>query len=107
MFALVPWLATLFSGLISWFASFLAKKWAVRVALISVFISITVSFTLAIHGLIMLIRVSDPGGWYNVGLSLLPTNFIGCIGAYIAAVVTRWVYDYKMGFMGRWLDQGL
>lgn len=107
MFAFIPWLAGVFGSIVAWFTTWLAKRWALRAAIITSIIAITVAFTLTINGIIAGIVYAAPSGWYKVGLSLLPTNYTGCLGAYVAAHVTRWVYDYKMGFMARWLDAGL
>ncbi len=107
MLAFIPWLASVFALVVGWFAKFFAQQWALKFAAITLIISITIGFTLAINGLIYGLVVTAPSGWYKVGISLLPTNYTGCLGAYLAAHVTRWVYDYHAGFTARWINAGL
>lgn len=107
MFAFIPWLGSFLAGLVTFFGTWLAKKWAITAGVIAGFIALTVAFTAVIHGLIVAIAFNMPGGYFQLGFSLLPGNTSLCLGTYLSAIVARWVYDYQYDFTSRMLEQGL
>ena len=90
----LPWLAafigSILSGLISFFARYFSKKWAVLAAVIVAITATTVTFIALIEGLMAGITTAAPSmaGW---GL-LLPDNLSACVAAYITARIAKWVY---------------
>lgn len=86
-------IASLFGGLVAWFAEFLTKKVAIRMAAIVAFTAATVTFATAIKALVAAIAYSPAGdvlckmGW------CIPSNTAACIGALTSAFIARWLYD--------------
>lgn len=106
-FAFIPWLVGVVSSLAAYFGALLAKKWAVRAALVTAIIGLTTAFTALIFSLVSALDYVDPDNYFIFGLKLLPANTFPCISAYVSCLIARVVYNQKYDFMSRWIDGGL
>ena len=90
----IPWLASvlgsMLSGLVAFFARFMAAKWAMIAAVITALTALTAGLIATMEGLIAGVSVVFPGdaSW---GL-LVPDNLTACVSAYLTARIAKWFY---------------
>lgn len=94
------WLANALALLVSQVATFfglsLAKKTIFAVTALAAMLALTATFVMVVKGLMLGIVAVMPS-WAATGFSqIVPSNLPACIGAYFAARVARWIYDYHM-----------
>lgn len=107
MWAFLPWLVGAVTSLATYFGALLAKKWAVRAALLTAIIGLTAAFTALILSLVSALEYVNPDNYFIIGFKLLPANTFPCISAYVSCLIARVVYNQKYDFMSRWIDGGL
>jgi len=95
----IPWLATalftMFGSMVTFFGSYMAKRFAIMTAVVAALISLTVAFVLVLEGLISTISYATPDS-FNQGMSLIiPDNLSACVSVIATAMMARWVYDWK------------
>lgn len=91
--ALIPWLASAFTSLITFFGAYLSKKVALAAAAVGIMTGLYVAFWAAIVALGYGLSVSLPG-WAVKGAMFLPGNTASCISIVITAKLARMVFDY-------------
>lgn len=96
----LPWLASIFSGLVAgmvgWFSKWMTRTVAVVAALIVVFGLVTAAFYAAVLGIVQgLVIVSPPQFSVAMGL-FVPSNAYACVAAVAATHVARWIYDLQL-----------
>lgn len=93
----MPILGTFLGGVITWlasfFAGFIAKKFALVLAMIAVIAGLTGALIITLNNLMNAITISFPGGWFETGMSVLPDNTNLCASTYFSAKLAKWVYD--------------
>lgn len=92
----IPWLASvlgsMLSGLIAFFARFMAAKWAMIAAVITAITALTTGLFATMEGLIAGVSVAFPGdGTWGL---LVPGNLSGCLSAYLTARIAKWFYGW-------------
>jgi len=90
----VVWFGSLFSGIVSYFATFLGKRFSVIAAAIASFSAILLTFKVAIDGILSGLVSVAPTGFILFGLRLLPDNTASCIAAIASAYFAAQVYVY-------------
>jgi hypothetical protein len=93
---LAAFLGGLFTQLVAWLGQVLAKRWAIRVALIAFVLTVTATFIAAIEALITGLSVVMP---VEVGVAaswVVPDNAVTVVGIRISAEFLRWVYDWNV-----------
>lgn len=105
--AFIPWFVNLIVGIAGWLTSYLGKRWAVRTAIIAGLVMLTAAFSAGLGSLVAGISVTTTNNsYFTFGLSLLPTNTVPCLSAYLSALVMRYIYDKQYSFYVRWMDSG-
>ncbi len=92
---LALWFGKLFASTVAFFAAFMSKQIAVRVAAISALVTVTSVFVLSIESMIQSISVSVPVELTIAATWVWPSNGTACISVILAAHAARWVYDWN------------
>lgn len=93
---LIPWLGSLFQGLIGFFLEFMTKRFAVLAAIVTSFLALLGILTTAFQSMINGLQATVPTGAFLFGLGLLPDNTETAISTYIAARIAAMVYSYRL-----------
>lgn len=90
----VIWLSTLFTSVVTFFAQYVTKRFAVIAAGIASFTAVLLTFKVAIETIISGLISFAPTGVVLFGLGLLPSNTGNCIAAIAAGYTAAQVYVY-------------
>ena len=102
MWVFLGWIGSALAAMSGWVATYFGVKIAVQVSAFSLAVFLTIAFTSTLYAVIAgLVGFTSPGGWYAFGMSLIPTNLVGCLSAYLAAHVTAAAYEYQYGYSNR------
>jgi hypothetical protein len=94
--ALGVFLGGVFSGIVGFLATYLTKKVAITLAVLTVITGLTVAFMATIHGLVAGVTYYTPDA-LNMAVSwFVPDNAIPCVSAVWSARIFRWVYEWKI-----------
>jgi uncharacterized protein DUF5455 len=92
----LPWLASglasLFGGIVSFFATFLTKRIAMVAAVITAVLALLTTFTIAANTAVNTVLASYPVGDFAYGLSLLPSNTDICVSAIVTVRIAGYTY---------------
>ncbi len=91
---LIPWIWSLFTSILAYFAQFLGKRLSIVAAAITAFTSIVITLKTAIDALIASIYVALPTGFFLFGFGLLPDNTAACLTAISSGLIASQVYVY-------------
>lgn len=96
----LPWLAgiltSLFTGLITFAAAMITKRFAVIAAAVVLITTVTGAFMGAAYALVSTVSASMPSG-ISAGIGLfVPSNASACAGAVAAAYVLKWAYSWQV-----------
>lgn len=95
----IPWLASilgsLFAGLVTFFVQFMTKKFALTAAFATGSLILFGTFFSVIWSLLQAINFAAPTEVGMAFRTIIPNNFVTCLGAYITARIARWVYDWN------------
>jgi hypothetical protein len=89
-------LYNLFTALVSFFAIWMTKQVALRLAAIAAAVAFTAAFVIAINALISSITVAIPSAITTAASWVVPSNAATCLGVYVSALAIRWVYDWNI-----------
>ncbi len=96
----IPWLAGLigglFTALFSYFAKYLSKRFAVTVTVVSILVTVSAAFFVAINALIGGIVVAAPPEVAAVAGMILPSNTEACLTAIATAQLLKWAYVWNV-----------
>lgn len=93
---LAAWLGSAIAAVVSFFATWLTKAIAIRVAVIAALVALTLAMVAALEGMLSAVAAVMPAEVSN-GLSWFwPSNGTACVAVCVAAHVTRWVYDMNV-----------
>lgn len=103
----IAWFVGAITQFAAYLTTYLGQRWAVRTAVLAGLVALTAAFTAGLAGLVAGIQLATvDNSWFKYGLSLMPSNTIPCISAYISAAVMRYIYDKQYSFYSRWMDGG-
>lgn len=93
---LAGYIGSLFSGIFGFFASWMTKRIAIVAAAVTAVLAVTSAFIASAYTIIGGIAASVPS-WLAISASwVVPYNFEACLGAYVAAYILKWGYDWNV-----------
>ena len=94
-------LISLLQKVFEFFVSFLGKRLALVVSVISFLAGLAVAFFAAMFALIATVQFSISSYWLSFAISVLwPVHCTVCISVLFSAEITRWVYDRSTMYVG-------
>ena len=97
----MPLFATFLGGILAaiveFFAKYITKKLAVFAAVVTILTTLTTAFIVALKALYVGVAAAAPSELTIAMSWIVPSNASACVGAYIAAVLLRWAYDWNVG----------
>ncbi len=95
-FWLASFLGSVFSALVTFFMSYLSKRIAIVLAVISAIAALTTAFFIAIYALVSTMVAVAPAFVVQAWSLLVPDNLPALVAACLTARVMRWVYDWNV-----------
>ncbi|MBI2779421.1 MAG: DUF5455 family protein [Gammaproteobacteria bacterium] len=101
---LATFLLTAFTNVAAFFMKFVTRRFAIGLAVVTVFIAMTAIFAAALHGMVAAAMSAMSTHMLLVGFtSLIPSNFEVCVGIYFAARITDWAYSLNKDILRMYL----
>ena len=101
---LATFLLTAFTNIAAFFMKFITRRFAIGLAVVSVFIAMTGVFAAALHAMVAVAMVTMSTHWLLFGFSsLIPSSFEVVVSIYFAARITDWAYNLNKDILKMYL----
>jgi len=95
MAILISWLSSMFGGLVAFFSAYVAKRVAIALAVLAVFVTLNIALLAAMKALLTGLSFAAPG-WVSFVPCFVPSTVTVNFSLIASAYLLRWAYDYHV-----------